>query len=58
MIALPSASKYVAIRRLTITNAQVADSAVYKCVAQNPSISGKAIDERFIKVVVKAEASS
>ncbi|XP_065058058.1 signal peptide, CUB and EGF-like domain-containing protein 2 [Rhopilema esculentum] len=58
VIALPSASKYVAIRRLTITNAQVADSAVFKCVAQNPSISGKTIDERFIKVVVTAEAAS
>ena len=51
--ALPSASKYVAIRQLKITNAQIEDSAVYKCTAQNPTINGRAVDERTIKVTIK-----
>jgi len=51
--ALPSASKYVAIRQLKITNAQIEDSATYKCTAQNPTINGGAVDERKIKVTIK-----
>ena len=37
-----------------ITNAQVEDTVEYKCIAQNPTISSSAVDERTIKVIIKS----
>lgn len=53
IVAMPSKSPYVAIRRLTIVNAQKEDTATYKCVANNPTSTGRAVDSRTIKIIIQ-----
>ena len=55
-IPLPSKSKYVTGRRLSIINAQVKDTATYACVAKNQKGSGVAIDTRLIRVAIEQRA--